>query len=187
MPVRHDNDHGLGLAVGNEIVQDDIGAAIHDPAALRLTVSVKQVVGRVFGVGLVVVRGRVYPQIPVHSHRLRLIQHHPHLTVWHGTRIVERCAVGWNLDEAGDRAPSRSWHDADVGRIRKIHASNPEVVNPDLGRQRADSDAPDPIGASAVTVTDSVTAPIGSVTSTRIVARGRTSTGSRVKELKPFF
>ena len=147
MAVRHHDDHRRSLALGNQVVEDDVRPSVRHPAALRLAVAVKQVVDGIAVPGRLVVRRRVDPEVPVHAHRLRLVQHHAHVAVRHRTRVVERRTVAGHLDEARDRRPRGARHLVDVRRIGQIDALDAEVVDPDLGRQRTNRDAPDAVRA----------------------------------------
>ncbi len=48
----HDDDHGLGLARGNQVVEDQVGVAHFDPDPLILASAVLQIQHRVAGLGL---------------------------------------------------------------------------------------------------------------------------------------
>ena len=145
--VRHDHHHRLGAAIGNQVVEDDVRAAVGHPPALRLAVAVQQVVHRIGRARCVVAGRRVHPQRAMHPHRLRLVQHHPHLAVRHRTRVVECRPITGDLHEARVRGAGGTRHHADVRRVGKVDALDAEVVDPDLGLHRADGDTPDTIGA----------------------------------------
>ena len=54
--IEHDDDHGFGFAFGNQVVQDEVGAALGSPAPLVFTAAVQEVEHRIFGARLVVSR-----------------------------------------------------------------------------------------------------------------------------------
>ena len=144
----HHHDHGLGFAIGDEVIQDDVGAAIHHPAGLGFTIAMKQGVDRIFGARLVTTGRRVDPEVTIDAHGPGGIQDHPNLAVRHGPCVVERCTFAGHFHKTGHGSGTRgARHEADIGRIRQFHTLDTEVVDPELGRQRTNGEAPDAVVA----------------------------------------
>ena len=91
----HDDDHRLGLALGNEVVEDDVGEALIDPAGLILAAAVLEVEdGEALVAVHLVLRRSIDEQCAVLVACLGIELHRAYGTVRDvGTRGVERCSL----------------------------------------------------------------------------------------------
>jgi hypothetical protein len=145
MSLRHDHNHRLCFPICDEIIKNDVRPAVHDPAVLRLAVSVQQVKHRIFCAALVIVRRRIDSNPPSYSHRLRLIKDNPDFSVRHRSGIVKGRHLTRHLDETGNCETRRDRFDCRVRRVCCLNALDSKVADPDLGRKRPKSRGPDSV------------------------------------------
>ena len=86
----HDNDHRFGLAFSNQIVDDEIGPPLFNPAGLIFSTAMPQDEYRVTLSGIVVVIRRCIDKGPPPcAGYLRIIPLHAHLAMRHILDIIE--------------------------------------------------------------------------------------------------
>ena len=101
----HDDDHGPGLPLGEQVVEDEADPPLVRPAALVLAAAVLQVQHRVARVALGVVAGRgVDEDAPPPVGRLRVVPALADLAVWHVLWEIVIHALLGDLDAAGHLA-----------------------------------------------------------------------------------
>jgi len=99
--VVHDDNHGFGLLLGDQVVHDDVDVALNVPPLLVFSPAVEEIQHRVFRFGIrVVVRRRVdvgTPPPPCHFGKVPALPHLPARHVLQGVEVAVRFG---NLDAA---------------------------------------------------------------------------------------
>ena len=129
------------------VVDDVVRSSDHRPARLDVAGAVEEVEdGKV--AALVVAGRRVDPRGPADAERLRYVGPDAHLAVRHRLDVVELRPVARHLDDADGAEPAVAVLGVGVQRVERGDAVDVEGVGVDVGRQRADRDAPDAVVAS---------------------------------------
>src|SRR5687768_16972357 len=103
----HDDDHGLGLLLGEEVVEDEVHAALVGPAALVFAGAVLKVEDGVARVGIgIVIRRRIDAGAAVIPRHFRDVPEVPDLAVGDGFGGVEVRVGAGDVDAAGLTGPA---------------------------------------------------------------------------------
>ena len=141
--VGHHHDHRLGLALGDQVVEDEVGAPLPDPAGLVLAAAVLQVEHGIARPGLrVVAGGQVDQRVPPRPGRLRRVPDLADLSVRH---VLDRVVVGArlrHLDGARVLAPAEERMAARVGELRAVDDHRVVVQ---AGNERRRDHRPEPV------------------------------------------
>ena len=140
---RIDDDHRLGLTLGDEVVHDVVGAPGQHPARVDVAGAVQQVENGIARVAALVTRRRIDPERARHAEALRVIRLDPHRPMRHVARIIE--FVAGNLEHARRRERAEPELDRWIGRIHRDDAVDVELVVVDVGRERPDLHFPDAV------------------------------------------
>ena len=119
--IGHHHDHRFGLALGDQVVEDEVRAPLPDPAGLVFPAAVLQVEHGIAHLDLRVVAGRQVDQrVAPATGRLRRVPDLTDLPVGH---VLDRIVVGASLrhlDGAGVPAPTEERVAAGVGELGAI-------------------------------------------------------------------
>ena len=141
--VRHDDDHRQRLAFGNQVVGDEAGAAVDVPGRRQFAAATEQVEHGISAVA-VVVRRRVDIHLALAVEHVRVIDVSRDAAVRNGLGIVVRRAVAMNDDRAVARLVGKTREG--VVRIDDGDAVDEELVDIEVGLQRADRQRPEAVG-----------------------------------------
>ena len=138
---RHDDEHGLGFALRDEVVEDDVGAADGGPGGSVITVAVKKVED---GIGLLacrVVAGRcVHVVVAMIADDGGLVEMMMNFAMRDSVCFPgERSGTG-NMNFAG--AVEEVGFDGVVGRVEVVDAVHNEAVAVEIGSERIRGEAP---------------------------------------------
>ena len=140
---RIDDDHRLGLTLGDEVVHDVVGAPGQHPARVDVAGAVQQVENGIACVAALVARRRVDPERARYAEALRVIGLDTHRAVRHVARIIE--FVAGNLEHARRRERAEPELDRWIGRVHRDDAVDIELVVVDVWRERPDLHFPDAV------------------------------------------
>jgi len=141
----HDDDHGLGLAGGNQAVEDIVGLASGEPAVCAVGVAVKQIEDGIAGFGLGIEAGRRVDVVFV------LIDGSVEDNAG-GVEVVSDLAVGYGLhlpghgriagDGEGIDEFLKIGLDGGVPGVENVAAVDAEAIGVNLRRVRLSGEAP---------------------------------------------
>ena len=140
---RIDDDHRLGLTLGDEVVHDVVGAPGQHPARVDVAGAVQQVENGIARVAALVAGRRIDPERARHAEALRVIRLDAYCAMRHVTRVIE--FVAGNLEHARRRERAEPELDRWIGRVHRDDAVDVELVVVDVGRERPDLHFPDAV------------------------------------------
>ena len=136
---------GFEVPLGDEVVEDEVGMALLDPARLIFAAAVLKIKHRIAHLDLRVVTGRqVKDGMPPTAGDLGEIPDLPHGAVGNILRQIVVCPWFGNLNATCVSAASV---EGMASRIVHVHSVDDEVVVMETGDKRRSSGRPEPVGA----------------------------------------
>ena len=140
LSVVHHDEHRFALALGEEVVQDDVRLALEGPAGLVLAAAVLQVQHRIALPGIVVIFGRdIHPRGAPSLQGRGPVTLQAHVAPRHVLVQVEIHARLGNVDGAGVRSGAEI---VLAGRIARAETVHDEEIVVETGLQRVRRDPP---------------------------------------------
>ena len=140
---RIDDDHRLGLTLGDEVVHDVVGAPGQHPARVDVAGAVQQVENGIARVAALVAGRRIDPERARHAEALRVIRLDANGAMRHVARVIE--LVARDLEHARRRERAESKLDRWIGRVHRDDAVDVELIVVDVWRERPDLHFPDAV------------------------------------------